>query len=264
MGVSLGTGETSFVLGDGQPAVIVSLTGKDGDELASQARGLACLCVDLVEWRVDYLEHTDAIEELATEVYAAGYGRPLIATLRTKAQGGQRDVSADEYVELCCSLIRTGVVAAIDLESAWGADVLAPIMDEAWANDVRMIGSDHDFESTATADALVAQLEEMRNEGYDIVKLAVMPSNPGDVLALLNATWTFHQAYPATPLIAISMGELGKPSRTTGHVFGSCATFGARNEDGGSAPGQIPVTELAYMVGNLPASRLNFSQSCAI
>ena len=65
-----------------------------------------------------------------------------------------------------------------------------------------------------------------------------MPKSPGDVLALLGATWTTSQQ-ATRPLITMSMTATGVVSRLAGGTFGSCATVGKA-----SAPGQIPVAQL--------------------
>jgi 3-dehydroquinate dehydratase-1 len=47
---------------------------------------------------------------------------------------------------------------------------------------------------------------------------------------------------PDTPLITMSMGDLGMISRIAGGIFGSDLTFGSGGKT--SAPGQIPMDEL--------------------
>ena len=82
----------------------------------------------------------------------------------------------------------------------------------------------------------------MQDCGADLLKLAAMPQNPGDVLTLLSATWEMKEKYARQPLITMSMGGTGLVSRLTGEVFGSALTFGSAGV--ASAPGQIGVQEL--------------------
>lgn len=85
-------------------------------------------------------------------------------------------------------------------------------------------------------------LEQIRESGADVVKLAVMPQNMWDVLHLLEETNRFHENHPDYPLITMSMGAKGGISRVAGEFFGSCVTFGAGGQ--ASAPGQLPVKQL--------------------
>lgn len=78
--------------------------------------------------------------------------------------------------------------------------------------------------------------------GADIVKLAVMPNKVDDVLRLLSVTAKFHEENPDTPIITMSMGQMGSISRLSGETFGSCVTFGAHEKP--SAPGQYEMNRL--------------------
>jgi len=89
----------------------------------------------------------------------------------------------------------------------------------------------------------------MQDMGADIAKIAVMPNSTTDVLTLLIATAEMFERYADRPLITISMSPRGVITRLTGELFGSAATFGSVDKT--SAPGQIPVTELAALLTKL-------------
>lgn len=65
----------------------------------------------------------------------------------------------------------------------------------------------------------------MKTYGADIAKIAVMPNSARDVLDLLLATDNMKYKLNC-PLITMAMGDLGKVTRISGEVFGSCLTFG--------------------------------------
>ncbi len=90
----------------------------------------------------------------------------------------------------------------------------------------------------------------MQELGADIAKIAVMPESTQDVEVLMDATATFTK-YASVPAIAMSMGELGLASRTTGERFGSAVTFGTAGK--ASAPGQLPATELKEILETVHA-----------
>ncbi len=89
---------------------------------------------------------------------------------------------------------------------------------------------------------MLERLKRMQEAGADLLKIAVMPGDPGDVLTLLSVSWEMKSRYARQPLIAISMGALGAVSRISGEIFGSAMTFGTAGQ--ASAPGQISVEEL--------------------
>jgi 3-dehydroquinate dehydratase-1 len=104
-----------------------------------------------------------------------------------------------------------------------------------------VVASQHDFDGTPAQDELVHRLLRMAEAGADVLKIAVMPDDAGDVLALLGAT---RDASLRTdrPLITMAMGPLGVASRVAGGVFGSAATFGTVGR--ASAPGQVAIEPL--------------------
>ena len=89
-------------------------------------------------------------------------------------------------------------------------------------------------------------LDQMRQGGADVAKLAVMPQRADDVLRLMKVTNDMKQRYPALPLVTMSMGSLGVISRVAGEAFGSCITFGADGDV--SAPGQMQADRLEMVL----------------
>lgn len=63
----------------------------------------------------------------------------------------------------------------------------------------------------------------MKYLGADLPKVAYMANNKGDVEAVINGATT--AVSEIGPVIAISMGELGKITRIEGDKFGSVVNF---------------------------------------
>ena len=145
------------------------------------------------------------------------------------------------HLKVIEALIAAGVPDAVDVEIFRDEAVVDRIIAAAHAADVKVIASNHEFGHTPAAEELVRRLLLMERRGADVLKIAVMPKSPGDVLALLGATWTTSQQ-ATRPLITMSMTATGVVSRLAGGTFGSCATFGTVGK--ASAPGQIPVAQL--------------------
>lgn len=232
------------LVGEGQPKVIVPLTGHTVEDLAVQASQLSGHALDIVEWRGDYLEasgigdYLDAARELRSVLGTP----PVLFTFRTAAEGGQRPIDPDAYAELNIALIESGLIQAVDIELGLDEAAADRVLDAADAAGLPVVGSSHDFAGTPNAAEIVRRLGAMRERGMAIAKIAVTPQSPDDVLTLLAACRAMTQRHPDTPVLAISMGGLGLVSRLAGQVFGSCATFAMVGRP--SAPGQVPVDAL--------------------
>jgi len=245
----------SVTLGDGTPAVCVPLVAATADALAGRAAELADAAgpwrdaVDVVELRLD---HLTAVDDLDRVVEAVGVVRaalpdevPVIATFRTKQEGGERDITPDAYGRLLERLIGLDAATrpdAVDVEMYTQPDVLERVVDAAHAAGVVVLMSSHDFTATPDRAEIVSRLVEQQEHGADVVKLAAMPREPADVLTLLAATEEFRRGPGLVPAVTMSMGALGAVSRLAGETVGSAMTFGAAGE--ASAPGQVDARAL--------------------
>lgn len=234
-------------IGVGTPKVIVPIVGKNDSEILSKATELSAIPFDVVEWRVDFYENGyDQKQTLALlkQLRAALGEKPILFTFRTKNEGGEKAISAEEYLALNSAVAQSGDADAIDVEifSAAGDAAVAANIDAVHKAGKIVVGSNHDFFKTPSQADLVYRLRKMQDMGADIPKIAVMPQSKTDVLTLLAATEEMSRCYANRPIITMSMSATGVISRLCGEVFGSCMTFGAVGQV--SAPGQIPVEQL--------------------
>lgn len=244
-------------LGEGRTKVIVPVTGATVDELVSQTTTLAGVELDIIEWRADFLDVAPspcAVLEAAARVRTAARDRPVLFTFRTHHENGNKPITPDEYHDLNIAVIESGLVDAVDVEHHFERTIGDAIIAAARNAGVPVVGSLHDFTTTPPAEDLVRRLVEMQERGCAVAKAAVMPRNTGDVLQLMEATWTMTSRHPSTPVLTMSMGGLGLITRLSPRVTGSCATFAMVGRP--SAPGQIPVEELQPILklidANLP------------
>lgn len=233
------------VIGTGRPKVIVPLTGGTAEELRAEAAAVVAAAPDVVEWRVDHLAGGRATPEEAaaagTALRAAVGGLPLLVTVRTAHEGGLADVTDEAYVAVYRAVLATGVADLLDVEVMRDPGTVRNLVDVAHAAGVAVVASNHDFDGTPPRDEIVRRLLLMAERGADVLKIAVMPRDPGDVLTLLAATWDTAQR-TGRPLITMSMAGTGVASRVAGGAFGSAATFGRVGR--ASAPGQVEVAAL--------------------
>ncbi len=232
------------VIGSGKPLVCVPVLEKNKEDILNKVKEMVESHVEMIEWRVDAFEHANDLNAVRAVLEQL---RPLVAdtilvyTYRSKNQGGLGELSQDEIYDLHEIAAEEQIVDLIDVEFMEAKNAPKEIR-KLQEKGAYVIASHHDFGQTPRADILEMILERMHGSDAAIVKLAVMPNDVGDVLTLLQETYRFHEKYPETPVITMSMGPLGCLSRVAGELVGSCVTFGAF--DKASAPGQLPVEEL--------------------
>ena len=226
------------VIGEGRPKICVPIVGKTKTDILEEAKKITTLPVDVVEWRVDWFDDvfaTEKVLETAKELQEVLKDIPVLLTFRTSKEGGEKEISVNDYAALNIAAAQSGYVDLIDVEAFTGDDIVKTIIDAAHEAGVKVIASNHDFFKTA-----------------DIPKMAVMPTCKQDVLTLLSATLEMSEKYADRPIITMSMAGTGVVSRLTGETFGSALTFGAASK--ASAPGQVGVHELKQVLDIIHSS----------
>ncbi|ARD41165.1 type I 3-dehydroquinate dehydratase [Actinomyces gaoshouyii] len=235
--------------------------GDSGSALA-QALAAAAAGADLVELRLDLLSSPQAAGPqaqaafwheavLAVSAALAPTGTPLLATARSRREGGGAAMDPREQAEALGALIdlqaehRAGhaVADALDVELSTGA--LPALAARAHEAGIAVVASSHDFTATPPDGEMLERLERMETGGADCAKIAVMPRSEEDVDRALQVT-ARARACLSIPVAVISMGERGRRSRLEGWRYGSALTFAALSADpaAASAPGQPTIAAL--------------------
>lgn len=106
---------------------------------------------------------------------------------------------------------------------------------------VLIIISYHNFKETPPKKDLEKILKEMKKKKADIVKFATMANDMVDNFRMLDFCSIIgkrgHKA------ICLCMGEKGRLTRLTGHLFGNYMMYFAQDEKNKTAPGQITIKE---------------------
>lgn len=146
-----------------------------------------------------------------------GEGMPKICVPvvgRTRAE--IREAAA--YVELNRRMSGAGYIDMVDVEMFSGDDTVSALVRCAHACQVKVVGSNHDFQKTPAKEEIVARLRRMQELDADILKIAVMLRSKKDVLTLLAATEEMCSEYANRPVITMSMDGMGVISRLCGGV----------------------------------------------
>src|SRR5665647_353986 len=219
----------------------VPITGSNMDEIKEQLDRLALLDFDMIEWRADYYFSMQALESIKKALP----DKELMFTFRTKAEGGETQPE-DEFLLYVYTLVAfSGMVYIIDLELEGICKTNPDIIKRLKPLGIKLMISNHDFKKTPSKREIINRFKKMEALGADIAKIAVMPENENDVEILISAAKTVNRLLQI-PIVAISLGELGKKTRVEGEEFGSIITFGSL--DKGLALGQIPAKELKKML----------------
>ena len=242
----------SITLGDGVPKICIPVTAHDERELRTQIEKILEAPCDMVEWRADFFEDYRTpgwLPEMLGILRNALGEIPLLFTFRTKAEGGEREVTLEEYEQINLEAASTGIPDLLDLELNRGERFFCDIIRKLHASGTKVIGSFHDFDQTPGKEGIIEILCTMQKCGADITKAAVMPRKEEDVLVLLEASLEMKRYKSDRPFITMSMGSLGAVSRLAGSLTGSALTFATAGR--ASAPGQMEAELLARLLPSM-------------
>lgn len=227
-------------IGAGRPKVIIPIVERTEAAILETAAQFSTLRADCVEWRVDLFEDAQNLQAVAhclAKLRVALKDKLLLATFRTKTEGGNVELTHEEYLRFLHTVLDTDCADLIDIEFFTAGADLPELVADAHTAGAAVVCSSHDFHKTPPRAELVSRMVQMQQAGADLPKLAVMPQSRTDVLELLSATAEMTDRHPETPVITMSMGALGAVSRLAGEAFGSAMTFA--NPGQASAPGQV-------------------------
>ena len=213
-----------------KPALVLTVTDSESPSAIQKAKRLGA---QILELRIDRFKFRSE-EELIRKIRALKKLRiPLIATLRSRKEGGARSIPEARRIQLFKKVLPW--TDAIDLELS--SKRLLKLIPHARRRGNRVILSYHNFHSTPPDRTLEGLLRKARRQGADLVKIAVTPQKKEDVGRLL----LFTSQHREKSLVSIAMGRFGKPSRILAPLFGSRLgyTFIGRSQ----APGQIPIRQ---------------------
>lgn len=228
---------------------IVPITAKTKEQALAQAQVIANTAdADLAEFRIDLLSFasdTKHVIALGHELKKILGNKPMIATIRTKNEGGQLEISDADYGKTYQAYLKNPFMDWLDVEMFRDQKVVSEIVQKAHQKKVLVVMSNHDFQKTPSQDEIEKRLLKQDQMGADVLKIAVMPKSKQDVFTLMNATLKVSQQ-TTKPLLTMSMGQLGTISRVATANMGGSYSFGMIGQ--ASAPGQIDVTKLKQIL----------------
>ncbi|MCK9169372.1 MAG: type I 3-dehydroquinate dehydratase [Treponema sp.] len=212
-----------------QPLICLTLTGKTLEEDAALVRKYNQY-IDLAELRVDFLEEE---EQLYVRRFPSMVNIPCVLTIRRKIDGGlffSGEISRTMLFGRALAFADqnpTKNFAYVDFEEDYH---IPSLQDAALAFGVRIIRSCHDMEKPITN--LKALCNEMRKTGYEIPKIAFMPTTLADVTNLFKES----ESITEYDHILCAMGPLGQVSRILSYKLNSYLTYTSPEETNSNIP----------------------------
>ena len=240
-------------IGSGLPKVCVPITSTKQQDIINDFIKIKDQDFELIELRIDFFDailDDQKLISLLQDIKQLQVHKPIIFTYRSKKEGGNIQLSDNQYYHLLELACKSKCVDIIDIEyQSKEANQLISLVHQY---QLPVILSNHNFHSTPNKEVLIERLQTMQSMQGDILKIAVMPRNSKDVLTLLEATNDCYQMLDK-PIVTMSMAGLGAISRMVGEVFGSAITFAMIGKP--SAPGQIELEKLKQVLAIVHQSK---------
>ena len=187
--------------------------------------------IDIVEIRLDQFKRLDTSYVRKNIAARKNLNLPLILTIRSKKEGGNRIIPEKSKSKLFKDII--SLVDAVDIELQ--SPVLSTVVNIAKKNKKIIIISWHDLKLTPNDKILTDILNKAKAKGAHIVKIATKANNAEDVNRLMR----FTQKNKSKNIITIALGSIGAISRLSFPMAGSLITYSYINKPSGL--GQIPL-----------------------
>jgi 3-dehydroquinate dehydratase-1 len=186
---------------------------------------------DIIEVRLDKMARP--ADWLQRCVALQSGGKPVLLTVRLRAEGGEWDKDDEQRLEIYEQGLSELAAVDVELSSAICRDVARAAARCKKASVI----SFHDFEKTPPLRELCAIVEKAQSIG-SIAKVStrILRESDVDVLrSLLGKRWE-------KPLCVIGMGRAWSKTRVLFPTLGSCLTYGYLDRP--TAPGQVSAAEL--------------------
>jgi 3-dehydroquinate dehydratase-1 len=223
-----------------RPKICVPVMERDIRKAVRSLRLLERHDPDFIEIRFDLMRSPSSLSEIraATEL-------PLIATNRSKAQGGLFHGAERARLQTLMQAAREEF-DYVDLELRM-KDVRKTAR-QMKRHGARVIVSFHSEKLTPTEQALESILANEKRVGADVCKIVGTAKSYTDSLRCLRFV---DKHARRTKLVCFCMGRLGIPSRILSPVLGGYFTFASFRTGRETAAGQIPINELQTLYKEL-------------
>lgn len=192
---------------------------------------------DLLELRLDLMETYD----LRRMIQASG--KPVLATYRSRSQGGKGSDDPGKSGEVVLNALEEGA-GFVDMELRLPGEWQERIRKSR--GDSKIVVSSHFFEDTPPPEDLNRVFQASVSASGDVIKIVTMAGEWEDILRVLELIPGARQQ--GIRIAAFCMGPMGRISRVLSHLMGGYLTFTSLGTGQESAAGQIPVEEMKALI----------------
>ena len=213
--------------------ICVSLLPKNFLEAISLLEEAEDLHLDLIEVRLDHLQSTTRLNELANHG-----NTPKIAAILSSNSKENANITGLVQQKLLLEAAKSGF-EYVDI------GLYSPKLED-FVKELKMLGckpivSFHDFCNSLPLSDLESILEKEISSGAEVCKIVTTANQIADNLIILNF---ISQKSTKINLVCFCMGELGRISRLLSPLYGSYFTFASLKKGFETANGQLSVQEM--------------------
>ena len=223
-----------------RPKICVPVMERSVSKVVRSLRLLERHDPDFIEIRFDTMRSPSSLSEIraATE-------RPLIATNRSKTQGGLFRGTERARLDTLMQAAREEFdYVDVELRTKDAHRVVRQMKQHG----AKVIGSYHSEKLTPTEERLESILVNEKRVGADVCKIVGTAKSYSDSLRCLRFV---DKHARRTKLVCFSMGRLGISSRILSPILGGFFTFASFRTGRETAAGQIPIDELQTLYEEL-------------
>ena len=223
-----------------RPKICVPVMERSVSKVVRSLRLLERHDPDFIEIRFDTMRSPSSLSEIraATE-------RPLIATNRSKTQGGLFRGTERARLDTLMQAAREEFdYVDVELRTKDAHRVVRQMKQHG----AKVIGSYHSEKLTPTEERLESILVNEKLVGADVCKIVGTAKSYSDSLRCLRFV---DKHARRTKLVCFSMGRLGISSRILSPILGGFFTFASFRTGRETAAGQIPIDELQTLYEEL-------------
>ncbi len=214
----------------------IPIIAKDTEE-AIKKMAVASPLADIIEVRLDVMESFEFRPIITSSV------KPLLATYRSKNQGGRGTDDSDMAADYLISAIDAGA-DLVDVELSMDKGGRQRVINAKGKS--KIIISTHVNDKTPSGEGLKTIYDKAITVGGDIIKIVALAERWEDNLRVLELIPEARDE--GIEIIAFCTGPLGRMSRIFSVLMGGYMTFASLDTGEESADGQMPITEMRRLV----------------
>jgi len=223
-----------------RPKICVPVMERNVGKVVRSLRLLERHDPDFIEIRLDAIRSPSSLSEIRTTTV-----RPLIATNRSKAQGGLFCGTERARLKMLMQAAREEF-DYIDVELK--TKDARTVVRQMKRHGAKVIVSYHSEKLTPTEEGLKSILVNEKRMGADVCKIVGTARSYSDNLRCLRFVDKYARR---TKLVCFCMGKLGISSRVLSPILGGHFTFASFRTGRETATGQIPIDEMQTLYKEL-------------